>query len=470
MATSRSPRRPVLGAVAVGAFLVAPLRIPLFAIVFLCLGLDAVAEGPWDSPFAPIGRVLVQNLNKTVPGAGLPFQFFAAMFVLLLLLHAYRRLTGSQIDSLAFRGFARPLPVAMACSLLVVLAEVANGVARGGDIQMAKIQVQNFILTLLLAYLLAERVARYPRLQGSRSAGARRRLRQGCSWPSGCTSRCCRRWSPGRKWRRRTATRCSLQPPRSCCCRGSTNSRTAAARSCASVFLPLLFARNGRQQPATRVGANSRAAIAGAVSRQPSHPTQAAHHAKPAVLGARRCSMYVAVGWNSPARIFAPVKIYRSVGDGQVDSSTMYRDLENFNLIQMLKDNPIVGSGFGHPYKIVVVMPDISFFTEWRYMPHNSVLGLWAFTGWLGFTGPVHRRGRRGVLCRTKLRDGAVARRSDRRVHGARRDPDLLGAVLGRHRILRTDAHFPRRSCDRRRRRDSRSRPARGARSRAATE
>jgi len=34
-----------------------------------------------------------------------------------------------------------------------------------------------------------------------------------------------------------------------------------------------------------------------------------------------------------------------------------------------------------------VIMPDISFFQEWRFMPHNSVLGLWAFTGWLGFTG-----------------------------------------------------------------------------------
>jgi O-antigen ligase len=96
---------------------------------------------------------------------------------------------------------------------------------------------------------------------------------------------------------------------------------------------------------------------------------------------------YVAVGWNAQGKIFAPIRTFRSVGDGQVDPSTLYRDLENFNLIQMLKEHPLIGSGFGHPYKIVVVMPDISFFQEWRFMPHNSVLGLWAFTGWLGFTG-----------------------------------------------------------------------------------
>jgi O-antigen ligase len=53
----------------------------------------------------------------------------------------------------------------------------------------------------------------------------------------------------------------------------------------------------------------------------------------------------------------------------------------------MVKEHALVGSGFGHPYKLVIAMPDISFFHEWRFMPHNSVLGLWAFTGWLGFTG-----------------------------------------------------------------------------------
>ncbi|WP_410964327.1 hypothetical protein, partial [Salmonella sp. SAL4447] len=46
-----------------------------------------------------------------------------------------------------------------------------------------------------------------------------------------------------------------------------------------------------------------------------------------------------------------------------------------------------MGRGFGHQFDAPVVLPDISFFAEYRYMPHNSVLGLWGFTGWLGFTG-----------------------------------------------------------------------------------
>ncbi|MEO6236662.1 MAG: O-antigen ligase family protein, partial [Vicinamibacterales bacterium] len=95
---------------------------------------------------------------------------------------------------------------------------------------------------------------------------------------------------------------------------------------------------------------------------------------------------YVAIGWNSHSALFAPVRIFRSVGDGKVDPSTLYRDLENYNLLATMKVNPIVGTGFGHPFAEPVKLPDISFFKEYRYMPHNSVLGLWAFCGALGFT------------------------------------------------------------------------------------
>jgi hypothetical protein len=96
---------------------------------------------------------------------------------------------------------------------------------------------------------------------------------------------------------------------------------------------------------------------------------------------------YVAVGWNSNASIFTPVRVFRSVQDSDVDGSTLFRDLENYNLLYTLRENPIIGTGFGQPFAEVVTTPDISFFKEYLYMPHNSVLGLWCFTGLLGFTG-----------------------------------------------------------------------------------
>ena len=96
---------------------------------------------------------------------------------------------------------------------------------------------------------------------------------------------------------------------------------------------------------------------------------------------------YVAVGWNSTSSVFAPVRSLRTVGDADIDSSTLFRDLENFNLLATLKIRPIIGTGFGHEFDEPVTTPDLPSFREYRYMPHNSVLGLWGFTGWLGFTG-----------------------------------------------------------------------------------
>jgi O-antigen ligase len=96
---------------------------------------------------------------------------------------------------------------------------------------------------------------------------------------------------------------------------------------------------------------------------------------------------YVAAGWNSQSKVFAPIRTFRSVSDGKVDASTMYRDTENYNLLLTLRMNPMVGTGFGQPFAEVVTLPNISFFAEYRYMPHNSILGLWAYTGAIGFTG-----------------------------------------------------------------------------------
>jgi hypothetical protein len=98
--------------------------------------------------------------------------------------------------------------------------------------------------------------------------------------------------------------------------------------------------------------------------------------------------VYIAVGWNSQAKIFAPVKTFRSMGDSDVDSSTMYRDLENYNLMATMRVNPILGTGFGHQFAEPVTLPSIAaLFKEYRYMPHNSLLGLWAFCGPVGFSG-----------------------------------------------------------------------------------
>src|SRR5262249_5594540 len=55
--------------------------------------------------------------------------------------------------------------------------------------------------------------------------------------------------------------------------------------------------------------------------------------------------------------------------------------------IATLRINPFFGTGFGHEFAEPVSTDNVSLaFQEFRYLPHNSVLGLWSFTGVFGFT------------------------------------------------------------------------------------
>jgi hypothetical protein len=98
--------------------------------------------------------------------------------------------------------------------------------------------------------------------------------------------------------------------------------------------------------------------------------------------------LYVAVGWSSGSKVFAPVRTIRSVMDSGADRSTLWRDWENYNLFYTVRSHPLIGTGFGHGYTEVVKLPDISGYYElYRFAPHNSILGLLAFSGLIGFAG-----------------------------------------------------------------------------------
>ncbi len=98
-------------------------------------------------------------------------------------------------------------------------------------------------------------------------------------------------------------------------------------------------------------------------------------------------ALYVAAGWGSSAAMFGPVRIVRSLMDQNVDASTESRSRENYNLVFTFKQSPLLGSGFGHEYIELVQADDLTFsFEFWRLIPHNSLLGLFAFTGIVGFS------------------------------------------------------------------------------------
>jgi O-antigen ligase len=104
-------------------------------------------------------------------------------------------------------------------------------------------------------------------------------------------------------------------------------------------------------------------------------------------IGLPLIALYFAVGWNSNGRIFTPVRLARSILDSKSDPSTLWRDLENADLVLNIREHPIFGTGLGHEYEEQIKLPDVSAaFKLYRYIPHNSVLGFLAFAGVFGFS------------------------------------------------------------------------------------
>jgi O-antigen ligase len=96
---------------------------------------------------------------------------------------------------------------------------------------------------------------------------------------------------------------------------------------------------------------------------------------------------YTVLGWSASSRVFAPVQLVRSVIDSKADPSTEWRDWENYDLVFTLRQSPILGTGYGHGYVEAVKLPEISqVYALYRFVPHNSFLGLWAYGGIVGFS------------------------------------------------------------------------------------
>jgi hypothetical protein len=98
--------------------------------------------------------------------------------------------------------------------------------------------------------------------------------------------------------------------------------------------------------------------------------------------------LYVLVGWGRPERIFKPLKSLETVSTKE-DDSTKARNVENLGLIATSNAYGLItGPGWGHKYIELSNKYSIAAnFELWQYIPHNSILGIFAFTGYLGFIG-----------------------------------------------------------------------------------
>jgi hypothetical protein len=106
------------------------------------------------------------------------------------------------------------------------------------------------------------------------------------------------------------------------------------------------------------------------------------------LVGGPLLAVYVWVGTGSSARIFRPLQAISTVSTEE-DASTKARNVENLGLIATAHaSGPWIGTGWGKPYTSLSDKYSIAkYFELWQYVPHNSILGLLAFTGVFGFAG-----------------------------------------------------------------------------------
>ncbi|MGE5049374.1 MAG: hypothetical protein ACM3PC_12435, partial [Deltaproteobacteria bacterium] len=127
---------PIALAVVLFAMIRVPLRYSLVALAFLCLVLENPSEGfamrLWASPLAPLGAVMLQHLNLTIPIPALLFSGLDVALLLIICIWAVRRLAGVEVDLRGNIAAATPLRRAGVICLATIGCVWAFGMARAG--------------------------------------------------------------------------------------------------------------------------------------------------------------------------------------------------------------------------------------------------------------------------------------------------------------------------------------------------
>ncbi len=355
-----------------------PLRWPLFVVMAMCLVLDNPADrGPWKSPLFLLGSLMTIQLKKTLPVGALILTGAETVLVLMVALYWARRARGNTLDLAGGPRAPKELYYIIWLSLCGTLFAAFWGLSHGGIMKWANWQMDRQLRLPLWCMFCAvvfrgsKDIVPFGRfIIGAASVRAIMAVGVRRAFPE--TETCT---SHGDSVLFAVAVlillNLVLEEP----------SRANLQRM--AVFLPLLvlgmIANDRRIVWPNIVLGGVFAFFLTRWSVLKLKLVRAGIASVPLAL------VYVAIGWNSGSKVFKPVQLLRSIVDAKSDGSSNWRELENFNLHQTFIQNPLLGIGLGKPFNEVVKLPAVPYDLE-PYLPHNSILGLWAFTGWLGFT------------------------------------------------------------------------------------
>ncbi len=371
---------PTLAAGLLFALFKGSLRIPILAMVTVAFVIDNPSDhGPWQSPFYTLGELLLIQVKKVIPIDALVLTGVDCILILLMSIYAYRKVKGLPTDS--HRVVKAPPALLLAClvSIGMSLFSLAWGILRGGEFQWAQWQLLKMLRLPLVMLAFAAL------LPGPSVAPTIMRIIVGSAMVKAVIAIAISRAHP-------TAdTMTSHQ-----------DSILFATASCAVAVH--LLEKPGRRalllnaliQPLLLYGmvVNDRRLVwvqlamsLVMVFYSSSWSWVKFRLVRLVISGIPIAMVYLAVGWHSPTGIFRPVGTIKSMADSDEDGSTKWRDLENYNLYKTLASSPLTGTGLGHPFHEVIKMPDVtSIYPLEPYVPHNNMLGHWAYNGYVGFS------------------------------------------------------------------------------------
>ncbi|MBJ6766150.1 O-antigen ligase family protein [Myxococcaceae bacterium JPH2] len=380
---------PVAAATVLWVMLKIPLRYQALAVFYLVLAVDYTPERPqsmlWRSPLFPLGQLLFSQLHELVGIGALRFPLVDVLIISLIGLGIYRRATRSTIDPPVI-PLPKPLIAIVALSAITILWMEVWGIINGGDVKNSLWQWHQAAcmpLMVMMFHYSLRGPEDWPAVARTVIAGALTKSAVSTYFALVVIP------SLGKEVEYTTCHSDSMTfifALMVCIARWLERPKLAhALRGILIIVLVFIgmFFNDRRLAYVSMVGS-----IAAAYLFNPWTPlkklvTRAALLLMPVGV------LYMAAGWNSSSGIFKPVQTVRSLVDGQhAEGELDYRDIENLNLIATWRSHPIIGTGYGHEFVLDYPMPDIAFvFPQFRYHPHNSLLGLLAFGGVLGFTG-----------------------------------------------------------------------------------
>jgi hypothetical protein len=393
-ATSANPLTALVPVLALaGAFLLWSLSLAASVpiLLLLTLTLENPAELPgkdlasfgWHPPLSGAGRIFFSNVTTLLPGSGIPLSVLEVAILILCLRAAVQ--TSSQGAVLSRAGaFAVPVPLAFRKSLALAAVTIGGfefyGLATHGSLQDSLYQIREPLGMLGIAYITATAGSGLliRRLRAVALSAALIKAVQTLyayvaiarvhhvkpDYISTHSDSTLYVWALVILLAERA------EP--------FSRRRRSLRVVMAIVLLGATIVNNRRLAWVAFLGAILWVAAA-------STPEVKRRWGRRLLLVSPVIAIYVVAGLGSTSTIFFPVKAVSSVVSAD-DSSSRDRQVENTNLIVTFKADPLIGSGFGHKYVEQIKADDISgVFKQYRYLPHNSILGLWAFTGVVGF-------------------------------------------------------------------------------------